>query len=64
MLGTRTYFIAFTVVLLLQVFQGSKNAFDSASYETLYLDGRALRFIIAAYVGQPCMRVETWGVSK
>ncbi|XP_028412182.1 uncharacterized protein LOC114535003 isoform X2 [Dendronephthya gigantea] len=47
-----------------RIFQGNKNAYHHAANAEryfFYLDTRALRFIPLAYVGQPCMRVDTSG---
>ena len=54
---------AIYIIPLLQIFPGNKNAYQ-ASFGTLGHNTRSLRFILSAYVGQPCMRVEVWGKSK
>ena len=50
--------------LFFQIFPGNKNAYDQAGFGSLGVDARSLRFISSAYVGQPCMRVEIWGLRK
>ncbi|CAB4036285.1 retinoschisin-like, partial, partial [Paramuricea clavata] len=61
-----TYNLNYTIDLVnwkTLMLQGNKNAYHYAAWRNLRVLARALRFIPLTYVGQPCMRVDTWGLS-